>query len=74
MIKRYDVYNYDKLGKWCKSEDVQKLEQQNQKLVELVRDVAEHALYMPSNYSWIDYKYYEVEPRIKQIQQPDGGE
>lgn len=50
MIKRYECYNSEPsdigphfeenelIGEWCKSEDVQKLEQQNKELVELVEE------------------------------------
>lgn len=70
MIKRYAMHYYldgadlkeNGYGDWCKYEDVQKLEQQNQKLVELIDFVI-----AGGDTGCV------LREKLKQIQQPDGG-
>lgn len=75
MIERYECYlasdhnitfTKENLGNWCKYKDVQKLEQQNQKLSDLVFAA------LGCNPDYTD-QVACVLKKLKQIQQLDGG-
>ena len=69
MIKRYaeydDVMEEDENGLWCKSEDVEKIEKQNEELIEFIIKVYKGEF--KGFEEWIqEYKYRELLEKIKQ--------